>query len=434
MPSETYGRQAAAASRGLADAGRGLRPPPIDTLPPDASPSPTATSHLQRRSSSVLQTHEADAGVERSGMPRGMREPLYGWHIAVARDRYMVGCSHIAVARARARFLLLACRARAPLLSAPAFLRNVQIHDGSYHNHTPPPPPPPASHVSLRFRTAAPSCVRRRGQKEVQLSGLRQKVQRHFFRSQISGDNRPGRAFLRFVENRVRTFLTDTALALSGPAADAWLGVCACVCMCGCVRACVHRRLLQRHQCKKCRRYFCDAHKSKSFHSCPGLPGVRRPVAEGACGLSDSQRSAWSHRFPTVSFSCWHFFCLRACAMAPLQWKWYARARERERERIRRAQLNKTSMVHGASDGAGRSCRCIAVAGIMAGRSTALWTSRTCPTLTEQLSFARLVSVVGNPRRRLSAVQQRRSRILGPPNRFQSLLAGGDLLFVLLLL
>ena len=318
-------------------------------------------------------------------------------------------------------------------MSAPAFLRNVQIHDGSYHNHTPPPPPPPASHVSLRFRTAAPSCVRRRGQKEVQLSGLRQKVQRHFFRSQISGDNRPGRAFLRFVENRVRT-LTDTALALSGPAADAWLGVCACVCMCGCVRACVHRRLLQRHQCKKCRRYFCDAHKSKSFHSCPGLPGVRRPVAEGACGLSDSQRSAWSHRFPTVSFSCWHFFCLRACAMAPLQWKWYARARERERERIRRAQLNKTSMVHGASDGAGRSCRCIAVAGIMAGRSTALWTSRTCPTLTEQLSFARLVSVVGNPRRRLSAVQQRRSQVLGPPNRFQSLLAGGDLLFVLLLL
>ena len=85
VPSETYGRQAAAASRGLADAGRGLSPPPIDTLPPDASPSPTATSHLQRRSSSVLQTHEADAGVERSGMPRGMREPLYGWHIAAAR-------------------------------------------------------------------------------------------------------------------------------------------------------------------------------------------------------------------------------------------------------------------------------------------------------------------------------------------------------------
>lgn len=83
VPSEPDGRQAAAASRRLAGsqagAGRVLRPPPIDTRPPDTSPCPSESSHLQRRSSSVLQTRGADAGVERPGLLQGIGELPSGW-------------------------------------------------------------------------------------------------------------------------------------------------------------------------------------------------------------------------------------------------------------------------------------------------------------------------------------------------------------------
>jgi len=55
-------------------------------------------------------------------------------------------------------------------------------------------------------------------------------------------------------------------------------------------------RKLQRYHCKKCDRYFCDAHKSKSHHGCPSLPGVRRSApfnGETTSGAASWRASEW---------------------------------------------------------------------------------------------------------------------------------------------